>query len=102
MHFSLLNKGSEADLSPFDPNPLSPASSGPGAPSFLSFFFFNKRLAEQAIHALSFDHLGTVSPCRCFPPSSCSCLKVEVIPTERNTLGVLQSINLFLLLLLSS
>ena len=38
MHFSLLNKGSEADLSPFDPNPLSPASRGPGAPFF--FFFF--------------------------------------------------------------
>ena len=98
MHFSLLNKRSEADFSPFDPNPLSSASSGPGAPSF----FFNKRLAEQAIHALSFDHVGAVSLCRCFPPSSCSCLKVEVIPPERNTLGVLQSINLFLLLLLSS
>lgn len=79
----------------FDPNPFSPASSGPGAPSL-----FNKWLAEQAIHALSFDHLRAVSPCRSFPPSSCSCLKVEVIPPERNTLGVLQSINLFLLFLL--
>lgn len=33
-HFSFLNKRSEADFSPFDPNPLSSASSGPGAPSF--------------------------------------------------------------------
>ena len=95
--FSLPNKGSEADLSLFDPNPCSPASSGQGAPSL-----FNKRLAEQAIHALSFDHLRAVSPCCCFPPSSCSCLKVEVIPPERNTLGVLHSINLFLLSLLLS
>lgn len=62
----------------------------------------NKWLAEQAIHALPFDHLQAVSLCCCFPPSSCSCLKVEVIPPERNTLGVLQSINLFLLFLLFS
>lgn len=44
---------------------------------------------------LPFDQHKAVSSCRFFffSTSSCSWLKVEVIPPERNTLGVLQIIN---------
>lgn len=91
----ILNKGSEEDLFLFEANPPLSRLQWPGSTPLS-----NKWLAERAIQALPFDHLRAVSPCCCFPPSSCSCLKVEVIPPERNTLGVLQSINLFLLFLL--
>lgn len=41
-----------------------------------------------------FDQHKAVSSCSFFfSTSSCSWLKVEVIPAERNTLGVLQIIN---------
>lgn len=83
-------KRNEADLFIFDPNPFS-RPSGPGGP-----LLSNKWLAASLSHA-SLWSPPSCQPRRCFPPSSCSCLKVEVISPERNTLGVLQSINLLLL-----